>query len=265
MAPHARDQPNSPLFRLPLELRETIWEYALAVSDIDAQESETAPLTRVHFHVFDKLVDCCSYERRYAEEHRRRKLALQTALLRTCWAVYHESVQLLYNTTHFDLVLLNGHPRPDGIYDEVSGKWLSRLRTLGKLENCTPLRRMRSVTVTVQPGKWPDIAAYEKRIATFLRSIDHGRQLKNLTIRFNFNVLTDWDTTAALIVRGFIPLGATINEKCTTVLCPVRLIRTVPAFNTAVDELRDALRVRQTNVRFRDWGAMSSSQPLTAF
>lgn len=64
---------SSPLFRLPRELRQLIWSYALSPSESSIEVPW--PSTRLTSH-------------------------LQPQLLRTCKPIYHESAEILYTTTN---------------------------------------------------------------------------------------------------------------------------------------------------------------------
>ncbi|TKA62029.1 hypothetical protein B0A55_10962 [Friedmanniomyces simplex] len=251
LPPYARAQSASPLFRLPYELREIIWSFVLDPSETDgaSQKAVRFDVQPVHFHVYSVVYDSCTYRQQCKEQVQLRKTARRTAVMRSCWAVYGEAgtfanystkailrtpasgrplmqrsfhsplpVQLLYDSTSFEVVLLSGRPRPDNLYNSVTGEThkLAHRRPLGRLTRCTQLTRMRNLTIIVQPGRWPNVKAYRKRLAAYLRTIDYARHARHLTIKFNFDLRTDWTRTAIPIVQSFFALLPGFPNTTTT-------------------------------------------------
>ncbi|KAK3631172.1 hypothetical protein LTR56_014876 [Elasticomyces elasticus] len=175
--PPCNQQTASPLFRLPRELRDQIWSNVLHAS--------THPTT-AHFHIYgDTIIDSCTYDGEKAMYHR--SYALRTALLRTCRAVYEDAVQVLYDETHFDLVVLAGLPRPYKVQDYAGrSRKLSDRHVLGRLQECEVLlRRIRHATLIVQPGRKPDAQKYEQGLLAFVQALAGGAQLRTLRIYLN--------------------------------------------------------------------------------
>ncbi|KAK5723910.1 hypothetical protein LTR17_013839 [Elasticomyces elasticus] len=175
--PPCNQQTSSPLFRLPRELRDQIWSNVLHAS--------THPTT-AHFHIYgDTIIDSCTYDGERAMYHR--SYALRTALLRTCRAVYEDAVQVLYDETHFDLVVLAGLPRPYKVQDYAGrSRKLSDRHVLGRLQECEVLlRRIRHATLIVQPGRKPDAQQYERGLLAFVQALDGGAPLRTLRIYLN--------------------------------------------------------------------------------
>jgi len=136
-------------------------------------------------------------------EHRHK-----TALLRVSWAVYTEAIGFLYLRKHFDLVLMSGHPRGKIDKSHVS-------RNLGKIKERMGLfRQIRQATIIVQPGRCPDISAYNKRVAKLLHALDYGRRIKDLAIKFNFGFahVTNLDRWAVPIVNTFAALKHGVED-----------------------------------------------------
>ncbi|TKA77646.1 hypothetical protein B0A55_04607 [Friedmanniomyces simplex] len=167
-------QPSCALFRLPRELRDMIWTYTLHAST----HSE-----RAHFHIYDEIIDSCTYDAETDRYHRIH--APRTAVLRTCRAVYEDAVQILYDYTSFDLVVLAGLPRPYKVHDkEGRVKKLSDRYVLGKIGECTQLlERIRHATLIVQPGRKPDARKYERRLVRFTKALGGGNYLRSLSIQ----------------------------------------------------------------------------------
>ncbi|KAK4903172.1 hypothetical protein LTR27_000100 [Elasticomyces elasticus] len=175
--PLCNQQTSSPLFRLPRELRDQVWSNVLHAS--------THPTT-AHFHIYgDTIIDSCTYDGEKAMYHR--SYALRTALLRTCRAVYEDAVQVLYDETHFDLVVLAGLPRPYKVQDYAGrSRKLSDRHVLGSLQECEVLlRRIRHATLIIQPGRKPDAQKYEQRLVAFVQALDGGAHLRTLRIYLN--------------------------------------------------------------------------------
>ncbi|KAK5705091.1 hypothetical protein LTR97_002205 [Elasticomyces elasticus] len=175
--PICNQQTASPLFRLPRELRDQIWSNVLHAS--------TDPTT-AHFHIYgDTIIDSCTYDGEKAMYHR--SYALRTALLRSCRAVYEDAVQVLYDETHFDLVVLAGLPRPYKVQDYAGrSRKLSDRHVLGSLQECeVQLRRIRHATLIVQPGRKPDAQKYEQGLIAFVQALKGGAHLRTLRIYLN--------------------------------------------------------------------------------
>ncbi|KYG42245.1 hypothetical protein M433DRAFT_158107 [Acidomyces richmondensis BFW] len=190
---------RSPLFRIPAELRECIWEYTLTYpSSSDS----------LHFHVYDEVLDECTYKTCTMNGATSGKLHHKTALLRVSRAVYTEAVGFLYLRKHFDLVLMSGHPR-----GKINKEHFSR--NLGKIhERAGLFKQIRQATIIVQPGRCPDISAYTKRIAKLLNALDYGNQINDLTIKFNFGFahVTNLDRWAVPIVDMFAALESGMKQ-----------------------------------------------------
>ncbi|KAK5120254.1 hypothetical protein LTR85_006460 [Meristemomyces frigidus] len=177
-------QTASPLFRLPLELRQQIWSLVL---------TRPADAAHPHFHIYDEIYDSRTHDPNSpALESHARQIAESTALLRTCQTIYSESVQYLYDSTEFELVLIPGRARPHYIAatdtpSRAEVAWNIRQRnSLGKLANCSvQLQRIRRATIVVQPGHSPDVRAYCRQIHDFLAAIACGSKLKYLCLKLN--------------------------------------------------------------------------------
>ncbi|KAK1055203.1 hypothetical protein LTR74_015853 [Friedmanniomyces endolithicus] len=168
ISPPNKLQALGPLFRLPRELRDTIWSYTF----------HTTPHTkRAHFHIYDTVIDSCTHDAKIDTYLRRH--GTRTALLRTCRAVNEDAVQTLYDNTHFELVVLAGVPRPYQVRDSYGGaKKLSERNVLGSIGDCARLlMRIRHATVLIHPGRKPDAKRYEKRLA-----LGGGAHLRSLGI-----------------------------------------------------------------------------------
>ena len=207
------DQSSSPLFQLPRELRDEIWAYALAPLD----NTRSA-----HFHIYDEVIDSCTYKADSMVGHSGalRKEGRRCALLRTCHAIYNESIGQLYDDVHFELVLFGGYVRPDFIYywnDETppARKHVhSRSRNrLGKLSECTLFKRLRQATIVVQPGALPKVSAYAERVASLLNALDYGRSMRTLGIRFNFAHGTNVPRYVTPIIASFLPLARLGSDR----------------------------------------------------
>ena len=194
------DQTGSPLFRLPLELREEIWAYALAPGD-DAKSA--------HLHVYDKVYDCCTYDLTAKHEREKRERPKQMSLLMTCRAIYEEALHFLYDTSDFTVVLCAGlaRPRTD----------LKKKNCMGKMEDCRELfLRMRRLTIVVQPGsRQPDAPKYAARISSFLGLIDFGKKLRYLCLQFNFHhYMGGFFERRDTIRKAFKPLCESLLPTC---------------------------------------------------
>ncbi|KAK5122152.1 hypothetical protein LTR85_004398 [Meristemomyces frigidus] len=196
------EQATSPLFRLPLELREEIWAYTLAFPD----DGKT-----VHFHIYAEVFDSCTYQAQMPASLVRRRAARHTALLRTCHAVHDETVQLLYDDRHFELVLFSGLPRPNKIAttrDKHEGSRDLRERNcLGMINDCAQLRRLRHATIIVQPGRFPKTTTYARRVTALLEALEFGQRMKSLDIRLNFAYGTGVTRPTQTIIKAFQPLA----------------------------------------------------------
>ena len=196
-------QTNSPLFRLPYELRESIWKYALT----PPYEAGSA-----HFHLYDEIYDCCTYEHPQDTQKRQdsRGHLVQMSLLVTWKAIYEETVQILYQNSDFTLVLFPGLARPR---NHLSGK-----RCLGTPKKCGHLfQRMRRVTIIVQPGEKANTRKDISRIAELLKLIESGRRMSYLALQFNWQYRmhvhdANYKSREA-IVKAFYPLKVALGPR----------------------------------------------------
>ncbi|KAK3697501.1 hypothetical protein LTR37_017447 [Vermiconidia calcicola] len=191
-------QTASPLFSLPLEIRELVWQLALAPS----------PSGRpAHFHVYDKVHTSCTYVNHDSSDgrvrHWNRVNGKQMSLLLTCRAIQQEAQHFLWETSEFTLVVLAGSARP----------WVNvnRRNNLGQLKDCKELfLRMRTVNLVVQAGKIPNAPKFAARIVEVLRVLDFGQRLTRLKLSFNFHQYMEmWDRNSerkSTIVAAFEPL-----------------------------------------------------------
>lgn len=200
--------PLPPILCLPLELREQIWKEVLT------RPEGAKP---VHFHIYNKVYDSCTYDPRTAGPGPDRQQAVTTALLRTCHSIYDEAVQYLYDSAHFELVLLPGTARPSMIVPgghpsgQVSRKNVEKRNCLGEISHCAELlRRVRRATVVLQPGAFPSVSPYRKRVEAFLQAIEYGEKLKELSIIFSVHWETDSPQHSWIpgITRALLPLAA---------------------------------------------------------
>ncbi len=188
-------QSNSRLFKLPLEIRQQIWNLALA-----PPQNASSP----HFHLYDEIIDTCTYHPSYKLDKERRKSTTKINLLLTCRAIYHEAVHYLYDDTIFTLVLFAGRARPSGN--------LKFRHSLGALEDCKGvLNRMRMVRLVIQPGsKRPDTEKYVARIALLLGLTNNFANVKKLCLHFNFHnhflMQLDGEERFQSILNAFYPL-----------------------------------------------------------
>ncbi|KAK4548028.1 hypothetical protein LTR36_010748 [Oleoguttula mirabilis] len=260
-----QEQSKSPFFRLPLELRQQIWEMVVTRPE-DAKPA--------HFHVYDEVYDSCTYDPLSAAvESHARKVAEKTALLRTCQAIYAESVQYLYDSADFELVLLPGRARPERIYrdDGPSRKGLDhnlakRNGPVGKLGDCGALlRRIRRATIIVQPGHSPDVKAYRRRIEDFLAVIANGEKLRYLCVKLNVHAAMDLHRQRGfeVMIDALKPLGQRTPQgpsgQCLereVVLAPGVHSSALPTrgydetFERGIDSLQLALGVPDEKVRY---------------
>ncbi|KAK3623003.1 hypothetical protein LTR56_021843 [Elasticomyces elasticus] len=275
----ARDQNASPLFRLPFELREIIWSLVLHPGD----STQTA-----HFHVYAEVWNSCTYNMQSAVDRLARKAGLRTALLRTCWAMHEEAVQvcqmiqisqhskrmdvviikpvsltrflqLLYDPTNFEIVLFSGIARPDAVHvpflNECRSQSLATRCNVGQPSVYTNLKRIRHLTLIVQPGRWAHVPKFVQRVHTTLKALDYGRNLKQTCLKFHFNLETDWQATAVPIIKAFhilnhrqTALGSSQAQKLTITPCyPYLPITSIP-YEDAIGELAHALGIPTINI-----------------
>lgn len=140
--PFQDSQPQSPLFRLPAELRHMIWSYVLTNSESPTQSPQTlhlvqlkgkirhvrctkptpksdqtpnpaltqnrhcCPTTPARWRIYDGRVPGHSDRLLYPHTHEHLPESLSnsnTALLRVCRAIYGEAETILYKASHFDV------------------------------------------------------------------------------------------------------------------------------------------------------------------
>lgn len=200
-------QTESPLFRLPPELRQVIWEYALAPNECaDA----------VHFHVYDDVYNSCTYDNPMTKykptiAHRRRH-PTQMTLLMTCRGIHNEALQYLYDNTQFTLVLLPGIPGPRKNLQTRQCRWVDRVQDCRELFN-----RMRNITIVVQPGIRAETKKYVARINNLLSALDNGRHLSSLCLLFNFHVqmphYDPQDERRGAFIEAFYPTARTLKPR----------------------------------------------------
>lgn len=127
--------------KLPAEIRAQIWSEALSIPE------EAQP---VHLHVYDDLIDGCTY----TDVATRRGCWPQgkisrRALLLSCRHIYDEAYKTLIEQTKFELVLCGGCARgkdDEKFYGNRYGK------SLGLFERCATLRHVQHMTLVIQPG-----------------------------------------------------------------------------------------------------------------
>ncbi|EMC95184.1 hypothetical protein BAUCODRAFT_35177 [Baudoinia panamericana UAMH 10762] len=174
------DYTTSPLLSLPAELREQVWRHVL--------ESPTGS-EPAHFHIYDRVVDSCTYSsyEKLNNDWLRRQRTPVTSILRTCRVIYSEAIQILYDSTDFELVLLAGLPRPKHVSDGKRDRDnLYHRNGLGRPEQCKHmLQRIRRATIVLQPGESPSAVRYQRRLQDFFSAIDYGRHMEQLTVRIN--------------------------------------------------------------------------------
>lgn len=203
------DQAASHFSRLPLELRQQIWELVLT------RDASAKP---AHFHVYDKVYDSCTHDPTSPAltDPDTRRLAKTTALLRKCHAIHDEAVQYLCDSTSFELVLLAGRPRPGHIFEAdtpshvIVDDNIRKRNCIGRLADLSVmLQRIRRATIVVQPGDSPDVRAYCQRVQIFLGAIDQGSRLRYLCLKLNFaeRMVMKRHDALARIVESFLLLG----------------------------------------------------------
>lgn len=97
-------------------------------------------------------------------------------------------------------------------------------KSLGKLRACETLfRRIRSLTIIVQPGKNPHLQLYHARVQELLRVLDYGKALVSLTLVFNYRLeISGADPTQAKrrhIVAAFYPLQRGLEPRLRAASC----------------------------------------------
>ena len=201
--PGINQQTQSPLFNLPLELRDKIWSFALSPSETTRARDRPA----AHFHIYDTVYDGCTYIEVDSAYKARRRNLVQMSLLLTCRAAYTEALKFLYEDTDFTLVLFAGRPRPNDCFDNLSAR-----NCIGTIEECkTFFTRMRKVTLVIQPGKQPDAEKYAARVEELLTAMDYCRKVKELCLHFAFRSIIlsydDGEERFQTIVRAFYALN----------------------------------------------------------
>ncbi|KAK3074744.1 hypothetical protein LTR53_002546 [Teratosphaeriaceae sp. CCFEE 6253] len=175
---------SSPLFRLPRELRDQTYTHVFHLS------SNPTP----HFHIYDSVLTSSTYDPS-TPTRRSHRAPARTALLRTSKLVCAAATEILYETTHFDLVILAGHARPHGVKCERTGA-VVRLRdrtSLGTLAQCGALlRRIRHATLVIQLVGNPTPSAMRS-------AMGGGVNLRTLGIKFNIGHSVVVDVNAASV------------------------------------------------------------------
>lgn len=202
--PVVKDAAPSRLLQLPPELRLQIWQYAL--EDIASDP---------HLHVFDEILDACPYLSH--TNCSRQTGGIQTALLRTCHSVYDEASPFLFEDRRFVLVLQAGNPRcrsKKHVGEDNRTTYKRCCRSFGKLQKCeTFLRRIKSATIIVQPGRKPNLDKLTPRIFAFLEASDYGRHMDELGVCFNFHYRMKDQKLASAIVMAFLPKAPRLAPK----------------------------------------------------
>ena len=209
-------QLDSPLFtRLPQELRDKIWSFVFE----PPKNAKPA-----HFHIYDHVYDACTYKKhadsKSVSRAELRKKQTHIALLMSCRRIYHESLHYLYDQSKFTFVVFAGLPRE---YCDKK-KYEDRCKRLGKVQDCEQLfRRIRNLTIIIQPGKNPHIDLYTARLQQLLQALGYGESLLNLTLIFNWRLeIAGHDPTQARrkrIVKALYPLQAHLASKVAAKKC----------------------------------------------
>ncbi|KAK5116349.1 hypothetical protein LTR62_007896 [Meristemomyces frigidus] len=203
--------------KLPTELRAMIWGALLS-------EFNKTP----HFHIYDKVYDSCVVDPEPVEQCRldRRREGSNTSILLVCRRMNDEILPLLYNATHFEIVLLPGRALPVDIkhVDMTSHRIktvvvvednLRRRNSLGKLVQCPMLKRIRHATVILQTGRHVNTENYRQRLTDFLHAIDNGVNLNTLCIGLcpRIDRTAFKQTDMQWMLRALQPLNITAGER----------------------------------------------------
>ena len=213
-------QQDSPVFnQLPQEIRDRIWEFAFA---------PPRPAKSAHFHVYDEIYDACTYQppnNGVAKDRAAlRKRQANIALLMSCRRIYQEALRYLYDDATFTFVVLAGLPR-----EHCKPKFDDRCKSLGKIQDCEQLfRRIRHLTLIIQPGKNPHAGLYAARVKELLSVLDHGKHLLSLNLIFNYRLeINDNDpdhTRRRQIIAAFYPLHQQLTPRIMAGKCQLSIL-----------------------------------------
>jgi hypothetical protein len=221
-------QLNSPLFtRLPQELRDKIWKFVFE----PPKNAKPA-----HFHIYDHVYDACTYKKpsdnKSLSRAELRKKQTHIALLMSCRRIYNEALHYLYDQSKFTFVVSAGLPR-----EHCKKKYEDRCKRLGRVRDCEQLfRRIRNLTIIIQPGKKPHIDLYTHRLHELLSALGYGESLQNLTLLFNWRLeIVGHDPTQARrakIVKALYPLQAHMASKVAARKCKLTVLSWLAEQNT---------------------------------
>lgn len=163
-----------------------IWKSLLASYD---------PPFDAHFHSYDTVYDSCTHALPSLSSIQRRRHAVTTAIPRTCRAAHEENVQVLYDATHFGLVLFAGRARPGTLFAcdnegedvEMAGNIESR-NCLGPVADCRLFERMSNVSLVLSPGENPILWLFCRRLRGLVDALQKGRNLRKLYIKFDLSL-----------------------------------------------------------------------------
>jgi hypothetical protein len=200
----ACDQSQSKLFGLPTEIRQKIWQEALRPStDLDA------PAHAAHFHIYDELYTSCTYRPDPVRGQRRANGKGRAALLRTCKVIHNEAACIMYDDKLFQLFVYNGIARINAGLDSVDRARLQDYGYTGPLHRSSGIfKRMKRVTIIVQPCRKADISKYAQRLRTVAMALAHSPRPVQLCVTFCFDEKFKRGKRVCSIVQALSSLAA---------------------------------------------------------
>lgn len=216
----------------------------------------------VHFHVYDKVYDFCTWspctDCRLSPAYNR-AWPTKLSLLLTCRAAYIEAVQFLYDQCKFELVLMAGFARPRA---HIKGE-----QSVGRLQDCAALfGRMRKLTLRVSPGAKPCVRKYKARIATLLDVLDYGKHTRSFCLHFNWHWGMDTSDPSYkhrdAIIRAFEPIAEPLASMHQSRRHDFRLqIGRTPGSQSIpwLDEYMTVFKLGRSRLKFVRFGTVGES------